>query len=80
MRLDIRMPIGLMFSIFGGLLLVFGIVTEGDAIYERSLGINVNASWGAVLLAFGAAMLWLGRAHPAPPPVSDAPPEGPPPS
>jgi hypothetical protein len=29
------------------------------AIYERSLGINVNMKCGRVLLAFGAGMLWL---------------------
>jgi len=62
MGLDIRTPIGLMFVILGGLLFVYGIVTAGNAaLYERSLGLNVNAWWGAVMLAFGALMLWLGR-------------------
>lgn len=62
MGLDIRTPIGLMFSILGALLFVYGIATAGNtALYERSLGLNVNAWWGAVLLVFGAVMLWLGR-------------------
>lgn len=56
MRLDIRMPIGLMFSIFGAILTLYG-VTSDRAMYERSLGVNVNLWWGLVLLAFGLVML-----------------------
>jgi hypothetical protein len=56
MNLDLRLPIGMMFSIFGVMLTVFGLVS-GDAIYARSLGINVNLWWGLVLLAFGLVML-----------------------
>ena len=58
MRLDLRLPIGLMFAIFGAMLVVFGIVSD-PAIYARSLGINVNLWWGLVLLAFGFVMLIL---------------------
>jgi hypothetical protein len=61
MGLDIRTPIGLMFSIFGVLLLGYGLLTRGSEIYQRSLGFNVNLEWGAVLLLFGGVMLWLGR-------------------
>jgi hypothetical protein len=60
MGLDIRTPIGALFAILGVLLLGFGLVSD-PAIYQRSLGINVNLWWGGVLLAFGAVMLWLGR-------------------
>ncbi len=56
MRLDIRLPIGLLFAILGALLLGFGVIAD-PAIYARSLGINVNLWWGMVLLAFGAGML-----------------------
>jgi len=58
MNFDLRLPIGLMFSLFGGLLTVFGIFSD-RAIYERSLGINVNLWWGLVMLIFGATMLFL---------------------
>jgi hypothetical protein len=61
MGLDIRTPIGLMFTIFGLLLAGYGLATSGSPIYERSLGFNVNLEWGAVLLVFGGVMLWLGR-------------------
>ncbi len=58
MSFDLRLPIGLMFSVFGVLLTVFGLVSD-RAIYQRSLGINVNLWWGLVLVVFGAVMLGL---------------------
>ena len=60
MGLDIRLPIGFLFSIFGVLLIVFGELSD-KAIYERSLGININLEWGVVMLVFGGIMLALGR-------------------
>jgi hypothetical protein len=63
MRLDIRLPIGLLFAILGGLLAVFGLVTgfTSGALYDRSLGININLWWGLVMLAFGIVMIVAGR-------------------
>jgi len=58
MNLDLRLPMGLMFAIFGAMLTLYGL-GSGDAIYARSLGINVNLWWGLVLLAFGLVMLAL---------------------
>lgn len=58
MNLDVRFPIGGMFSIIGAILVVYGLVSD-RAIYARSLGINVNLWWGLVLLAFGLTMLGL---------------------
>lgn len=63
MKLDVRWPIGGMFTIFGAVLVVYGLVTPAE-LYQRSLGINVNLWWGLVLLVFGLVMLWLAvRAH-----------------
>ena len=59
MGLDIRTPIGLMFSVFGVILTIYGFVSD-RVIYGRSLGINVNLGRGLVLLAFGITMLLLG--------------------
>jgi len=56
MSLDVRFPIGGMFSIVGALLVIYGLVSD-SAIYEKSLGINVNLWWGLVLLVFGLIML-----------------------
>jgi hypothetical protein len=57
MNLDLRLPLGLMFSIVGLLLTAWGLLSD-DEIYQRSLGINVNLWWGLVLLVFGSVMLW----------------------
>ena len=58
MGLDIRWPIGLMFSIIGAILVIFGAVTGSDAdLYRRSLDMNINLIWGLLLLAFGLLML-----------------------
>jgi hypothetical protein len=58
MGLDIKIPIGLMFSILGVILTILGIATSGDAeIYARSLGHNINLWSGIFMLAFGAFML-----------------------
>jgi hypothetical protein len=56
MNLDLRMPIGLIFTIFGVMLTLYGLVSD-NAIYARSLGVNVNLWWGLVLLVFGLVML-----------------------
>ena len=60
MGLDIRLPIGLMFALLGLVLVAYGAVADA-AVYERSLGYNVNLIWGVVLAVFGAVMLVLGR-------------------
>jgi hypothetical protein len=60
MGIDIKLPIGLMFSILGLLLSIFGLFTTGDTVlYSRSLGINVNLWSGAGMLVFGLIMLFL---------------------
>jgi hypothetical protein len=68
MGLDIRWPIGIMFSLIGALLLVYGLGTQGDAeLYRHSLDMNINLLWGGVLLLFGGGMLlgaWCGRNNP----------------
>jgi hypothetical protein len=46
MGLDIRIPMGLMFTILGVMVTGYGVLSD-RAIYQRSLGINV--------------FLWLGR-------------------
>ncbi|HMD75844.1 MAG TPA: hypothetical protein VKG86_00580 [Terracidiphilus sp.] len=62
MSLDLRIPMGLMFSLIGMILSAVGLATRGNqALYARSLGINANLWWGLVLLAFGLTMLLLGQ-------------------
>ncbi len=72
MRLDIRIPIGLMFFTFGVVLVAFGLLGN-KAIYASSLGININFGWGLVLILFGVVMFvlgWRGAKHE--PPVTAA--------
>jgi hypothetical protein len=58
MGLDIRWPIGLMFSLIGAMLVIYGLVTGSNAeMYKHSLDINVNLRWGMVLVVFGGWML-----------------------
>jgi protein-S-isoprenylcysteine O-methyltransferase Ste14 len=60
MGLDIRWPIGLMFSLVGALLVIYGFATLSDTeVYRRSLDININLRWGVVVLIFGVWMLWM---------------------
>ena len=56
---DIRIPIGLMFTIVGILISVYGFFTMSNAgMYQKSLGINVNLIMGVLMLIFGLIMLY----------------------
>ncbi len=55
--LDIRFPIGLMFTIVGLIITIYGLVTHGEAMYAMSLNINVNLLSGLGTLIFGVVML-----------------------
>lgn len=59
MGLDIRLPIGLMFTIFGLIISIYGLFTNSDsAMYAKSLSINVNLWMGLFMLVFGSIMLY----------------------
>jgi hypothetical protein len=60
MKLDLRLPIGLLFGLLGLLLLVYGLLADAS-IYRASLGVNINAWAGGAMLAFGAIMFGLAR-------------------
>ena len=67
MNLDVRLPIGLMFSILGVLLSAHGAIANPSAWEQHPLRVNINLYWGFVLLAFGVVMLFLvvrGRRKP----------------
>ncbi len=61
MNLDIRMPMGIMFAVFGVLLVGWGLASANDPMYQRSFGININLLWGAVQLVFGLVMIYFAR-------------------
>lgn len=55
MGLDIRLPIGIIFSIYGLIMIAYGAVAD-PAIFERSMGVNIDVWWGAAMLVFGVFM------------------------
>jgi hypothetical protein len=57
MDLDVRFPIGLLFTSFGLLLAGYGLASDPAIYATHSLGINVNLGWGVALLLFGGIML-----------------------
>ena len=54
--LDIRAPIGGLFTLLGGMLAGYGLFGSGS-----STGMNVNLWWGLVMLVFGIVLLLLAR-------------------
>ena len=72
MQLDIRLPIGLMFSVLGVLLIVVGLVVRQGP----SQPLNVNLWWGAVMFVFGVIMFMLGRRGTATARLAEESPEG----
>ena len=62
MGLDIKIPIGLMFTIMGLILTILGLVTAGDtSMYEQSMGYNINLFSGILMVIFGCFMLFTSR-------------------
>lgn len=61
MSFDLRLPIGILFTVFGLILTSYGVATRGSEMYQKSLGKNINLEWGIVLLVFGLFMLLLTR-------------------
>jgi hypothetical protein len=60
--LDIRIPIGLMFTVLGVMITIYGFVTISDtAMYTKSFGININIWSGIGMLVFGLVMLALTK-------------------
>lgn len=60
MGIDLRTPVGVLFSALGVLLGAYGAATRGQPGTEPT-GVPINLLWGLVLLGFGFAMLALAR-------------------
>jgi hypothetical protein len=56
MGLDIRLPIGIIFSIYGLILVIYGMVADPSLFQEKSLGVNIDLWWGLAMLIFGVFM------------------------
>jgi hypothetical protein len=55
MGLDIRWPIGIIFTIYGAMLIAYGALAD-PAIFGSSVGINIDIWWGTLMLVFGLFM------------------------
>jgi hypothetical protein len=62
--LDIRAPIGGLFTLLGLMLAGYGLVGSDRA----ASGANVNLWWGVVMVVFGLIMLFLARRSMSAPP------------
>jgi len=59
--LDIRAPIGGLFTLLGLLLVGYGLLGGNGNPASASTNPSVNLWWGLVMLAFGVMMLLLAR-------------------
>jgi hypothetical protein len=55
MGLDIRLPIGIIFTLYGVLLILCGAFANPE-IFQSSLGVNIDEWCGAAMLVFGLVM------------------------
>ena len=60
MGLDIRWPMGLLLLLLGGILVVYGLLSD-PAVYQRTRGLNVNLWWGLALVVVGGLMVLLAK-------------------
>lgn len=60
--LDIRAPIGGLFTVLGAMLAGYGLFASGGGrSSDPSSGANVNLWWGLVMLVFGIVLLLMAR-------------------
>ncbi|MEI6562633.1 MAG: hypothetical protein WCO68_11245 [Verrucomicrobiota bacterium] len=72
MNFDLRLPLGLLFSVFGLILVGTGLL-GGPELAQKSLGINMNLWWGLIQLLFGVGMLYFSlKRQKQSPPTRDA--------
>ncbi len=57
MGIDIKLPIGIFFSILGFVVMLSGILKKGEVL--EKLGFNFNLYWGIFIFIFGVIMVTL---------------------
>ena len=65
--MDIRLPVGAIFAIYGVLLVGYGLLSGDLEARHMINGINVNVWSGTGMFVFGAIMLVLARRAPSRP-------------
>ncbi|MES3033561.1 MAG: hypothetical protein V4813_06140 [Gemmatimonadota bacterium] len=60
--LDLRLPIGGLFTVLGVMLAGYGLATGSNTeMYAKSAGMNINLIWGVVMIVTGAIFLILAK-------------------
>ena len=59
--LDVRVPIGMLFTVLGVLLTVYGFLEPAAGTAAFTKGGQINMWWGLVMLVFGIFMLLIAR-------------------
>ena len=60
--LDLRLPIGGLFTVLGVMLAGYGLATGGNTeMYVKSGGMNINLVWGCVMILTGLIFLFLAK-------------------
>ena len=69
MGMDVRLPIGLLFVVLGGLLAGYGLLVGSPSSEHKAGLFNLNLWWGMLMFLFGLVMLllaWLGKRRHSP--------------
>ncbi len=74
--MDIRLPVGAIFTIYGVLLTVYGLIAGDGEARHMLLGLQVNIVAGVGMLIFGVSFLYLARKGTPSVRSSSASPEG----
>ena len=59
--LDVRVPIGALFTVIGLLLTVYGVLEPTAVSRAFTKGGQINMWWGLVMIVFGVFMLLIAR-------------------
>ena len=59
--MDIRFPVGTIFTVYGVLLIVYGLISSDVEARHMLLGLQVNIVAGVGMLVFGGSFLYLSR-------------------
>jgi hypothetical protein len=59
--LDVRVPIGALFTLLGLLLTAYGFIEPAATTAAFTKGGQINMWWGLVMLVFGVLMLLIAR-------------------
>lgn len=54
--IDLKLPLGCLLMFYGIVLGIYGMITD-SAFYQKSLGVDINLDWGALMLLVGLILI-----------------------